>query len=640
MLRTTAALYLPISERLLNRVLDPAGNFDQAIAELPVPQIAALVVLHYLPRLESGATTPGRILTEVIKSGNEQARSDGLPAFVTDMQRVLERAQIQAGYRLLPDFAIALLDDEALQQRGYLTIEGEWDGSYCERHEARLTESLLRVALPGGQGVLTAEQSRIFREMVTQIDDHMHVQGYAGTGKSYLIKSLLGALQAGGATTLVLAERQRQLDALLGGMKAMAQVHPRRFDQLIDEMVPADLIDPRNRRMSRTDYSLAPAADDDVVRCLGVQPSGELPAHEVVRIVRATVWSFCYSDDVEIDAVHIPARYAFSLDAATRQVVLHHATELWKAILLPASRDFRLPLRGYHRVKWAALKGWRIPARYTHVLIDECHDVARPMLQILDRSPQAVISLGDEYQNLQGRAQQRIHVIRQRAVIHSVRSGQVLEEVVNPIITAHPGRTKLPFLGNPFHKTRIAYYDKPQVPERAAVIVVADTWGLFEWAQRLAEKADFELLSPLRDLDAFVRDCIELQRHGSRPRHPELFRFGSWQALANRHYANSGFQRIDRMLGAGYGSDDWMRTCARMVKHSPQGYALGLIDDVRNREFDAVMLAPEVVDRVWGAERDALAAAGSALYVAVTRAQRHLIVPERLRNWIEEISAT
>ncbi|HWK72974.1 MAG TPA: AAA family ATPase [Povalibacter sp.] len=640
MLRTTAALYLPISERLLNRVLDPAESFDDAVAGLPVPQIAALVVLQYLPRLESGSTTPGRILTEVIKSGNEQARSDGLPAFVADMLRVLERAQIHAGYRLLPDFAIALLDDDALKQRGYLTVEGEWDGSYCERHEARLTEPLLRVDLPGGQGVLTAEQSRIFREVTTQTDDHMHVQGYAGTGKSYLIKSLLGTLQAAGATTLVLAERRRQLDALLGGMSAMSQVHPRRFDQLIDEMVPADLIDPRNRRMSRTDYSLAPVADDDIMRHLGVQSSGELLAQEVVRIVRATVWSFCYSDDDEIDAGHIPARFAFSLDAATRQVVLHHATELWKAILLPASRDFRLPIRGYHRVKWAALKGWRIPARYTHVLIDECHDVAKPMLQILDRSPQAVISLGDEYQNLQGRPQQRTNVIRQRAVIHSVRSGQVLEEIVNPIITAHPGKTKLPFLGNPFHKTRIAYYDKPQLPERAAVIVVADTWGLFEWAQRLAEKVDFELLSPTRDLDAFVKDCIELHRHGTRPRHPELFRFGSWQALASRHYANSGFQRIDRMLGNGYGSDDWTRTSAKLVKHNPQGYALGLIDDVRNREFETVMLAPEVVDRVWGAERVALAAAGSALYVAITRAQRRLIVPERLRNWIEEISAT
>jgi hypothetical protein len=194
----------------------------------------------------------------------------------------------------------------------------------------------------------------------------------------------------------------------------------------------------------------------------------------------------------------------------------------------------------------------------------------------------------------------------------------------------------LPFHGNPLHKTQIVYYDKPQVPDRPAVIVVSDTWGLFEWAQRLAERVDFELLSSARDLDAFVKDCIELHRHGSRPRHPELFRFGSWEALASRHHDSPGFLRIEAMLRSGYGNEDWMKTAARLVKKSAAGYALGLIEDVRNLEFETVMLAPEVVDR---AARVALASAGSAVYVAVTRAQRRLMVPESLRNWIDEISA-
>lgn len=92
------------------------------------------------------------------------------------------------------------------------------------------------------------------------------------------------------------------------------------------------------------------------------------------------------------------------------------------------------------------------------------------------------------------------------------------------------------------------------------------------------------------------------------------------------------------MLRSGYSTEDWMKTSNRFVKQGLHGYALGLIEDARNREFDAVMLAPELIDQVWNAERAALAAAGSAVYVAVTRARRQLIVPERLRNWIEEIS--
>jgi hypothetical protein len=50
------------------------------------------------------------------------------------------------------------------------------------------------------------------------------------------------------------------------------------------------------------------------------------------------------------------------------------------------------------------------------------------------------------------------------------------------------------------------------------------------------------------------------------------------------------------------------------------------------------MLVPELVDGVWEARREDYAAASAALYVAVTRAQHRLIVPERLRNWLEEIS--
>ena len=50
------------------------------------------------------------------------------------------------------------------------------------------------------------------------------------------------------------------------------------------------------------------------------------------------------------------------------------------------------------------------------------------------------------------------------------------------------------------------------------------------------------------------------------------------------------------------------------------------------------MLTPDVAHYAWSAESSKLAAAASAVYVAVTRARRRLIAPERLRDWIEQIS--
>jgi hypothetical protein len=637
MARTDPALYLPISEQLLNRVLNEAQTLPTALTGLRVPQLAALMLLQSLPKIAAhGPVFAERILIEVIKAGQAKVERDGSVAFADEARDSLDRAKISAGHRLLPGLGISLLSDDQLGQQDYLATDGAWDSGSRDRYTTRDHEARQQIVLPSGAaGFLTKEQTRIYREIWAQSDDHIHVQGYAGTGKSYLIKSLLGALSH--AKVLVLAERQAQLQALLAGVSDLPNVYPRRFDALAREMVPANLTDPTNVRMSGPYSSSAPISDELVIRHLGIRPCGSLQERDLVVIVRGTVARFCYSADIEIDDQHIPPRHHSTLDATSRRVVLHHATELWKAILLPPSREFQPPVRREHRIKWAALRGWRIPARYTHVLIDECHDLKKPMLQILDSSSQAVISLGDEYQNLQGYPQRRTNVVRQRAVTASVRSGQLLEGVVNPIIAAHPSVAKEPFLGNPLHRTEIVYYERSRIPDHPAAILVRDTWGLFEWAQRLAaESLDFELLSNRQQLNMFVSDCIELRRNGTRPRHGEIFRFGSWQALAESNQNSPGFQRIDRMLEKGYDNKDWTRTVDRFAAQGK--FALGLIADVRNREFPGVMLVPELVDGVWEARKEDYAAASAALYVAVTRAQHRLIVPERLRNWLEEIS--
>lgn len=314
--------------------------------------------------------------------------------------------------------------------------------------------------------------------------------------------------------------------------------------------------------------------------------------------------------------------------------------ELWKEILNPTSKDFKPPISVNHRIKWGALNGWQIPNRYTHILIDECHNLTKPMLQILDCSHQAIISLGDEYQNLQGRSQQRSDIIRHREIIHSVRSGDAIENIINPIIATHPGKTKARFYGNPLNKLVITYYDKPQVPDKAVAILVSSMWGLFEWAQRLASKSlNLNLLTNIKNLNMFVSDCIELYRNNIQPRHGELFRFKNWDDLAKQYQNNQSFQKIDQMLGQGYQHKDWGKTLAKFTENNSDTYLLGRIEDVRNHEFSVVMVIPEVVSPVWQITPENTGAINSAIYVAVTRAKQQLILPEELRNWTEEISS-
>jgi hypothetical protein len=631
---TDATLYLPISDPLLDRVLDERRPLPEALAGLAVPQLAALVVVQCV-----GAGTvsaPGRMLAEMISLGNRWERQAGLAEFASQTLAALDRDRLRAGRQRLPELAIVLLEPGDLDERTYLTAEGEWNSAFHARYREKLARTLTRAGgVRGESRLLTPQQGRIFREAEAQTDEDLHVQGYGGAGKSHLITTLVGMLVAGGAAVALVAERKGQLDELVARIGQVEGVRPLTFGTLMDEVVPPDLTQPGHRRMRRRDRSRATMSDENLARHLGIHPAGELSAVAIVRIVRGTVSAFCRGEAAEIDAVHIPMS-APPLDPATRLLVLHHATELWKAITGASAADFSPPVRDYHRIKWAALCGWKLPARYTHVLMDECHDLPRPLLQIVEHGRQTVITLGDEYQNLQARPQYRSGDVRHRALTVSVRSGPLIEGIVNPIIAAHPGRTKLPFRGSPFTRLEVLYYDRAELPAEPVVVLVHDEWGLFEWAQRLAEKGEFALLSSADMLNMFVSDCVELHRHGTRPRHAALFRFASWEAVAARHSDNPGFARIDRMLARGYTAMDWARTLERACG-GPRGYQLARVEDVRNKEFATVMLAQDVIDWAWRTRQSARAEAGSAIYVAVTRARRRLYLPQRLKAWIEDL---
>lgn len=631
---TEAALYLPISIGMLKAVLDEDEPLDRALSNLQVPQIACLIVIQYLPTID-GKRSPERMLADTIDIGERRSQQAGPQAFAKDAFQILEREKIVAGSERLSDFKILLLTDDDIKHRTYLTADRKWDHTFCERHRAQLVRPLQRIELPtGGQGILTLQQTQVFDGVRNNIDEHLHVQGYAGTGKSFLIRSLISLLQEKRANTLLLAEHQRQLDALLAGTRGLERVYPKTFGALMLEMIPYDLTDPASVRLLGK-YPAQPTPDEELVRHLGVHPNGQYSAMQIVQAVRDTVREFCVSNDKEIEWRHL--RTNMMDDDTTRQVILHHATELWKAVLRPPSREFQPRIRDHHRVKWAALNGLTVPTRYTHIVIDECHDVADSMLQILDRSSQPTFSLGDEYQKLEGEAHARSVPLRHKIVTNSVRAGESIEDIVNSIIKVHPGRTKFEFHGNPLTTTEVFHYDGLEPPDEPTTILVSDMWGLFEWAQRLARKCDFQLLSDPNNLKVFVTDLVELYRNKSRPRHRELFRFATWDALANYHEKRRGFKRIDAMLRKGFSLKDWANTSARFFGKSTSGYALGLISDVRNREFESVMLAPDVIDWARQASKEQEPEVASAFYVAVTRAGRELLLPELIESWIAEV---
>jgi hypothetical protein len=636
MLSIDARLFLPLSQQQLSSVLDENLDFDQSLASLEPPQFASLILLQSLTSLPlEQASRAEFLLSRAIDLVNAQAAEVGLDDVRRGMSSQLDRNRIKAGSRLIDDYGIALLEQEFVGWRSYLNEHYGWDGNFCDYHRQRLRERLQRVALPTGDDrLLTGQQSGVYRTVVAQSDDHLHVQGYAGTGKSLLIHALLDLLLRQERRVLVLAERASQLRALMAGMEGLKQVDGLTFGQLAAVISPPDLISKAQRGQYYENTSRNPMSDEEMARHLGVHAVAGGTPLQIVRWARRTVARFCSSGDHEIGEQHLPDEVD---DPVVRQLVLHHSSELWAATIAPGAGDFRPPMRAAHRIKLAALQQWRIPAQYSHVLLDESHDLSKPMLQLLDVSPQAAISFGDEYQSLRGRAQSRSNTIKRCLITQSVRSAKAIEAIANPIIQAHPGETKDAFWGHRKYRAEVVYYSAPEIPPRPATILVQDFWELFDWAQRLAFRGlTIRPLSDFARLGQWVDDCIELYSHGTRPRDGALFRYHSWDDVRRAFGQHRGFQRMDELLQKGYQREHWSRTTKHVVPGAADGYALGLIQDVRNLEFPDVMLAPNVVTGLWSNDSKQRTEASSSVYVAVTRAQHRLFVPIGLRDWIEE----
>lgn len=666
MLEADAKLYLPISADTLLSVCQAkplnAQPASSLVSDLATHEIASLFFLMHLQELNpnnDGAVE--QLLAQCISACQHQRASASEEVFQDSCNQQLDVGKIRTGYFLLPDYQTIPMDEHTLEGCAFLDDAGLWSYEFCQQHRQMLSKDLQEVKVQSRTLRLSGEQSRIYRELMAGQDEHIHIQGYAGTGKTTLIKSLLSLLEAASTKVMVLAERKAQLDVFHSAATQFDRVQMLTYTDLAKLIISENSTELGEETLLKKGYSRSTMPDGEIIRHLGLRDSGSIKAMQLVKAVRATLFRYCQSDDDEIDVTHIPRSYQGVLDAATQGAVSQYASRFWRSILLPPTKDFTPQVRAYHIIKWAALNRCVIPNEFTHVLIDECHDLPAPINQILSNSPQARISLGDDYQNLSGGKTNSSMLIRQREMHHSLRSSHQVEGLLNPIILAHPSQVNATFYGNRMNRLALEYYEKASVPSEPTLVLVNDLWGLFEWTQRMASgQLTINLLSNAIDLDTFVQDCIELYSNGTRARHGELFRYASWQQLSQHYRDNPAFIRVNRMLERKYSQQDWQNTRSFIADNAKPGYSLALVENVRNLEFDNVMITPQLVSikqtstqesKVRNVHRVANirprnnkkrnaqeASYYAAVYVAVTRARKRLIVPEQLRHHIEEIS--
>lgn len=631
--------YLPLTSDQAERLASEAcaGEF---LSQASLPETASVLFIQNLPRQQGKPSVEAqeRRFAEMLRIADE-VHAAAPDQFQAQVAKRFDAETFAMGLGMLGENGIGLLSPETpVDPADWRDSEGGWNFLFADSYR-QLVTPLHPVSLPSLSSDLrlSDQQNRLLREFLSGVDESVAVQGFAGTGKTFLIHQFARLLDP--QRTLLLAMTEGQLRALQARVTDASAFTALTFGQLADEILNRDLTSNgwRLRDAYRSKLSWRPQ-ESQVVQWLGIPDIGPLAAREVVALCIKAVRSFCRSADEVIGLQHLPWMGP-GFSPLDQEVLLEKARLYWQQLIRPSAREIQLPVRDYHRVKLLSLTREVIDVQFSHVIVDEAHELSAPMLAVLDRSPQAIITLGDDLQNLNGLSPHHGSFIRQRCIDHSLRAGPAMESVLNPLILAHPSAIQAAFTGSAEHYTRVSFFDAVTVPEQPTALLVDDEWGLFGWFQRLTHQGvPFVLLQGARkEFELFVEDCIELYRHGTRPRHNMLFRYASWQALEQDKGDDKAFAAVANMLRKGYSPEHFAKAKSRYRWDKAPKLFLGRVRDVKNMEFARVMVSPELmVAPGAGNNRNERARMLAGLYTACSRARHELIVPGGMLDWVKD----
>lgn len=631
-------LFLPMLQSQAEALRDTKDSIADLMDQWETAQIASVVVIQNLPSLNGRPKRDSLIeagLAEMIALGVALGEKTPPESFASLVSNKFNRSSYEQGFSLMYKLGIRFLDREAFELKDYLTPQGHWDRRFFGRHSEVVNPLKHEFFTAKSSFSLTDQQARAFRVLQAEQDESLHIEGRAGTGKTHLITCLIESLRA--CKPLLLAFTAVQLKALMDRFGSVnSSLKGVTFGDLAKELLERD---PRYRKPGKRALPRHQVSPREVAARLGFHPIGKFSTAQVASMCAQAVAAFCQTNDLEVGIQHIPRRTVLSI--VDQSVFLQYANELWRQTIEPTTPEYELPLRVYHRIKHMTLvREAIIPGDFTHIIVDEAHDLPKPLASFLDRCHQPVITLGDAFQKLDGNYFERSGALRKQEIYSSVRAGRQIESVINPLIEKHPIIRSGVIEGNTNFDTRVTFYDRPEIPSGRVTILVDSEWGLFEWFQRLGHAgARFSLLQgAVSSFRLFITECISLYNKGSRPTHSALYRFASWSSLQTEMANNQSFQRIERMLSQNYQVEDFERSLEKLDLSGEAPLKLGRVLDARNSEIDSVMLAPDLLGDIASGDRVAASLAFSALYTGGTRAKYRLIVPGYLRDWAIDVS--
>ncbi|TMU66284.1 hypothetical protein FGA82_31220 [Pseudomonas fluorescens] len=624
-------LFLPVSEETITAII--AHDQPMLLDNLSSPELAAILVIQNIPSLDETVNPRNAsetILKKLIAWELENKANTNNQRLLSETKRLFKKNELINGYKNLAKSKISLLPPTLVIDAPFLLSNGEWDIKFRSEYFRVINSYQNHLETPKKRELwLSNSQNMIIRTFQANLNEHLHVQGYAGIGKSFLITSLLNYLDQN--KTLILAKNTEKTEEIRKRSKIKTS-KLLTFESLAITLL-SKVID---RAILRRAHEIKPIQNLEIAAKLSLTSVQSLEISQVVSICLTTINNYCTSKDYTIREAHLPTLPA-RFSTTDRSVILEFSSRIWQAIDPTLNTPIKLPFYGLRTLKKASLLGLTIPSTISHILIDESHDLPPSLLKILESSPQSLITFGDEYQRLSGSATKRSIDIRQKEAIQSVRSGIKIERMLNPLIEAHPDKLKLPFEAAKDKDIYIHKYDQYNLPLPPTTILFLDHWGMLCFFINITTKGkhiSFTSNRSKKSFQDFANDSLRLLRDNLPSTHLDLIQFASNRELYEKLNKHQEFIEIMKKTNSGYNVSDLNEGLTKISNQTSSTYTLALVSEVGNMEFNSVTISPNLMPISPPDDAYAIDNIISSLYTAISRAKREIYIQVDIDDWL------
>lgn len=632
----SSPVFLPVTDDTCSALLgaDGATHLDT----LTDPELAAVLVIQNLaqaaPADLNGAAAE-RVLVKLIGWALNTPTS-GTAALLSEARRLFDPRKLYFGVNALKNLNLRLLLAEEVAARDYLLPDGQWDVTYKVRQRRGNDPFSQQMITPRHrERWLSPAQDKLVRTFRANLNEDLHVQGYAGIGKSHLLGALLECLRP--EKTLILARTGAKLATL---RERMGLTRDSKAGSTFAAFAKALLQNGRptaDKSPARLPSKQAVAQALDILGWRG--HDGQATLNVCLKVLE----NYCDSSHHSLSARHFP-HFKHALSSLDAQVLLEYSSRVWTYLERNPQWVVQTEFATLWLIKRASLEGCEVPPRFTHVLIDESQDIPASLLQIIERGRQVLITLGDEYQLATGVMVRRKREVRHTDISYSVRSGRNVERLVNPLISVHSQKSKVPFEGARDADVGIEHYPQGFVPPEGCVVLTASHWDTMKWAIQLQQAhCPFALLDSAaqRDLERFMISAIALFKpqfysteHTDKGPHAYFSDLADWQQVREAGQFDEAFLWVEHELEKGFNVADVTRL-NRLAGEPDKRCRLMLAQEAGGMEFDCVLLTPELLSNVKFKDAYAFDQRLCEVYIAISRARRQLYLPYDVVEWID-----